>query len=255
MTLQGAGGGIYIADGYKLDKTLFTSQELQAILDGLKSLDSVSGDNRYKQLADKFTVQDYESEENMYDAGGHIVIDLASHYKGTLAPKIALLKAAIEVRRLVEFDYYCRSGESKRVVEPYLIVFQWSNWYLWGYCREREEFRMFKLNRLLNLVVLAVNFVKRNMPPLSKQFEEAFATAVHFAACFDHSVKWRLIEEYGIDSFREAENGELYFEFDFSNSDNLLEWVLGFGDKVKIMEPASIKEEYLQIIAKMRERY
>lgn len=255
VTLQGAGGGIYIADGYKLDKTLFTSEELQAIISGLKSLDSVSGDNRYKQLADKFLVQDYACKDNMYDAGGHIVIDLASHYKGSLAPKIALLKAAIGVSKLVEFDYYSGSGESKREVEPYLIVFQWSNWYLWGYCREREAFRMFKLNRLLNLKVLAAFFAKRNIQSLSKQIDEAFAITVHLVACFDHSVKFRLIEEYGIDSFREVENGELYFEFDFSNKDNLLEWVLGFGDKVKIIEPASIKEEYLRIIAKIREKY
>ena len=42
VTTQGAGGGISIMEGFRLDTTVFTKQELAAILTGLKSLDSVS---------------------------------------------------------------------------------------------------------------------------------------------------------------------------------------------------------------------
>ncbi len=255
VTLQGVGGGICIAEGYKLDKTIFTSKEMQAILTGLKSLDSVSGDNRYRQLVDKLFVGVNLSDESVYDASGHILIDLASHYKGTLAPKIELIRTAIEENKLMEFDYYCYSGESKRVIEPYLIVFQWSNWYVWGFCKEREAFRLFKLNRLLNLRVLKESYTKRKVPSLQKQIDQVFENTIHLVANFDSSVKWRLIEEYGIDSFSELKNGELYFEFDFSNRDNLFGWILGFGDKVKIIEPMEIKEEYLQIIDSIRKIY
>lgn len=50
VTIQGAGGGISIMDGYRLDRTVLTSSEMQAILAGLRSLDSVSGTRRYAQL-------------------------------------------------------------------------------------------------------------------------------------------------------------------------------------------------------------
>ena len=43
VTSQGQNGGISIMDGYRMDKTLLTSSDMQAILAGLKSLDSVSG--------------------------------------------------------------------------------------------------------------------------------------------------------------------------------------------------------------------
>ena len=42
VTTQGANGGISIMDGFSLDTTVFTKQELAAIFTGLKSLDSVS---------------------------------------------------------------------------------------------------------------------------------------------------------------------------------------------------------------------
>lgn len=43
VTTRGADGGISIMDGYKIDSTLLTSSDMQAILAGLRSLDSVSG--------------------------------------------------------------------------------------------------------------------------------------------------------------------------------------------------------------------
>jgi len=52
-TVQGAGGGISIMDGYRMDRTLLTSRDMQMILAGLRSLDSASGSNYYRQLMEK----------------------------------------------------------------------------------------------------------------------------------------------------------------------------------------------------------
>lgn len=170
VTMQGTGGGISIADGYKIDKTLLTTTEMQAILAGLRSLDSVSGSNQYTQLMDKlFQGKREKAQENIYDASGHIVIDLASYYKDSLAPKIQILREAIENHRIVEFDYYCYSGNGHRKIEPYLLIFQWSSWYVWGYCLEREDFRLFKLNRLLQLKILTDTFKGRKVPQFKNE--------------------------------------------------------------------------------------
>ena len=53
FTSQGAGGGISIMDGYRLDRTILTSRDMQMILAGLRSLDSVSGSHYYGQLMEK----------------------------------------------------------------------------------------------------------------------------------------------------------------------------------------------------------
>ena len=52
-TSQGKNGGISIMAGYRIDRALLTSGDMQAILAGLRSLDSVSGTRRYAQLMEK----------------------------------------------------------------------------------------------------------------------------------------------------------------------------------------------------------
>ena len=52
-TSQGTGGGISIMDGYRMDRTILTSKDMQMILAGLRSLDSVSGSSYYGQLMEK----------------------------------------------------------------------------------------------------------------------------------------------------------------------------------------------------------
>ena len=42
VTTQGRGGGISIAEGYKISSSLLTSEELQAIFAGLGGMDSIS---------------------------------------------------------------------------------------------------------------------------------------------------------------------------------------------------------------------
>lgn len=40
-------------DGYRMDRTILTSKDMQMILAGLRSLDSVSGNRYYGQLMEK----------------------------------------------------------------------------------------------------------------------------------------------------------------------------------------------------------
>lgn len=56
VTETGANGGISIIENYKIDRALLTTSDMQAILAGLRSLDSVSGTNRYAQLMEKLSV-------------------------------------------------------------------------------------------------------------------------------------------------------------------------------------------------------
>ena len=48
----------------------------------------------------------------------------------------------------IRIHYYAPNGESTREIEPHFLIFKWSSWYVWGWCRLREDFRMFKLTRM-----------------------------------------------------------------------------------------------------------
>lgn len=251
VTTQGTNGGITIAEGYKIDKTLLTSHELQSILTGLKGLDSVSGTKKYSRLIDKLSVKN----RSVYSSTDHILVNLASYYKGSLAPKIEMIQTAIDESRLISFQYYANSGESKRVLEPYLIVFQWTSWYVWGYCRQKEDMRLFKLNRLWNLTVEDNVFLPRTLPEYDGDIENVFPDHYQVHALFHPSAKWRLIEEYGIDCYTVADDGRLSFRFGFASKENLVSWILSFGNLAELIEPVHIRDEIYSIVKKMYTAY
>ncbi len=55
VTKQGAHGGISIIENYKMDCTLLSANEMQDILAGLRSLESIHGTNHYAQLMEKLS--------------------------------------------------------------------------------------------------------------------------------------------------------------------------------------------------------
>ena len=97
-TMQGSGGCISIMNGYRMDRTLLTSRDMQMILAGLRSLDSVSGSRYYGQLMEKIQADSSE----LISGRDSILIDLSSWYKTSLAPKIATMQDAIENRHILD---------------------------------------------------------------------------------------------------------------------------------------------------------
>lgn len=250
-TMQGKNGGIRIMDGYRMDRTLLTSKEMESILTGLRSLDSVSGTNRYQQLMDKLSA----GNSAVLDEKQHIVVDLSSYYRKSLAPKFELIRRAIDESLRVRFTYYSSKGESLREIEPYLLVFQWSSWYVWGFCLQREDFRLFKLNRILNLSRSEEHFIPKELPPYRVDVEKAFPHEMEVRILFQPSARWRLVEEFGPESFRVLEDGGLLFQFGFSDKENLFSWILGFGDAAELLEPEALREELKKRAVSIAEKY
>ena len=237
-TAQGTGGGISIMDGYRMDRTILTSKDMQMILAGLRSLDSVSGSSYYGQLMEK--IQTGSSE--FISGRDSMLIDLSSWYKGSLAPKIEVIQRAIENRHLIRFEYYAPSGESNRRIEPYYLVFQWSSWYVWGWCLERKDYRLFKLNRMDRVAETDKEFACRKAPTPDLSNEKIFPGGIKVKALFTPDMKWRLVEEFGPHCFTEADDGRLLFTADYTDMEDLVTWLMTFGAKAEVLEPAEARD-------------
>lgn len=250
-TKQGQGGGISIMDGYKLEKTVLTSGEMRDILAGLRSLDSVNGTKRCAQLMEKLSV----GSSDILEGNQSILIDLSSWYKNSLAPKIEIIREGIDCGIELEFLYFSPKGESRRTIEPYFLIFRWSSWYVWGWCKERKDFRLFKLNRMEQVKLNQGHFEKRDilMPDLSN--ERIFPGGISVKALFQPECKWRLIEEFGINCFEMREDGRLLFQADYTEKENLITWLMSFQEKVELIEPEEIRKEMRDIIENMRKNY
>jgi predicted DNA-binding transcriptional regulator YafY len=68
-------------------------------------------------------------------------------------PPAALEQAILEAR-VVTLDYVDGNGAvSERTVEPLAVVGDPPNWYLWGWCRLRDEPRSFRIDRIRGAVM------------------------------------------------------------------------------------------------------
>ena len=251
LTMQGTGGGISIMSGYRMDWTILTSKDMQMILAGLRSLDSVSGSSYYGRLMEKISAGSSE----FITGRDSILIDLSSWYGDKLASKIELIQDAIELKKRIDFDYYSPGGDTKREVEPYYLVFKWSSWYVFGYCLLRNDFRLFKLNRM-DGISHGPAFVQRQeipMPELAN--DKIFPATGRVKAVFDPSLKWQLVEEYGPGSFEELPDGRLLFSHEYADDEGLISWILTCRDKVTVIEPESVREKLYQIACGMVKKY
>ena len=55
--------------------------------------------------------------------------------------------------------------------------------------------------------------------------------------------------------FTEQEDGTLLFAADYTDKENLLTWLLTFGEKVKVLEPVEVKNELISIAKKIIQEY
>lgn len=248
---QGQGGGISIMDGYKMDRTLLSSEDMQAILSGLRSLDSVSGTSRYRQLMEKLSAED----TGMLRADDHIIIDLSRWDKTAVSGKIELIKQALEKRLCISFRYFSPSSEIVRRIEPYHLIFQWSSWYVWGYCTEREDYRMFKLDRITELTLTDIPCGKREVPGYTCDKLQHTKGEVGVKVRFDGAIKWRIVDEFGIDFIKYDENGDIIMDFTWSDIPSLYQYILSYGDNAEIIEPLEYRQEFAALLKKIMGRY
>ena len=243
VTTQGKDGGIQIMEGFQLDTTVFTEEELEAILVGVKSVDSVSRTPQHAGVSGKIG--------GVLPIAEHIVIDLASFYHGSLSEKIDLFKRAIKEKRCVSFHYYYNRGEEDKVIEPALIVYQWSSWYVFGFCPERNDFRMYKLQRLWEPKLSDKTFEPKEIPEEKRQFGQNMTDDIIIPAIYEPGEAYRLVESYGPTCFQVQDDGMLYTKWGFSSYERAVDWFLGFGSRVQVLGPEEFLEIYRAELKKM----
>lgn len=251
VTAPGGDGGISIAEGFTLGKDVLTRSDLESIILGLKSLESVTQGNQIRSL---LTRLDPEPESSIIPAGSDVVIDLASFYRSSLAPKISLLREAIAARQTVQFDYYSKNGHSLREIEPYLIAFKWSAWYVFGFCRLRQDFRLFKLNRITELTLTGEGFEPRSLTAEQADLDAFYQNPEkrqYATLLLSKSLEYIMIDEYGINSYKPVDEQSIVAQWDYINEREMVKTVLRLGSGAKVLAPQSladaVKDEALQI--------
>jgi predicted DNA-binding transcriptional regulator YafY len=157
ISYQGMHGGFGIIEGYKMDKSLLGSYDVASLITVLVSLSSVFED----KLA-QGTIERLQTIGTEHQAPS-LAVDLET--RRTDPDALPHLRTAITERRIVRFDYInVKNERTTREMEPVRLHFKFGNWYIYGYCRTRREYREFRLSRMLNLSLTQEPFQPHHEP-------------------------------------------------------------------------------------------
>lgn len=247
-SVPGVGGGFEIMREYKVDKKVFSTADLSAILMGLSSLSSmIRADELANALAKVKSFIPADSAKDIELKANQIYIDM-SPWMGNRStqPYLETIKEALQESLLLSFEYIAQHGnQTARTVEPYQLVLKGSHWYLQGYCRERNDFRLFRLSRMSKLQMQKEHFVPREHQKPILDFPEALnALQTKIKIRIHKSIMDRVLDFCAYDSFTPDGDEHYIVCFPFIENDYHYDILLGFGDKCECLEPAHIRAEF-----------
>ncbi len=242
---SGVGGGFEIMQAYKIDKKFFSADDLSALLMGLSSLSSiVRSDEVVHALAKVKSVIPAERANEIELKSNQIYIDLR-HWSGTsIQPYLETVKSALQENRLLLFEYVAHHGhKTVRTVAPYQLVLKGHNWYLYGYCHAKNDFRLFRISRMSNLKIQDETFTPQAYRKPIPDFSEILETMqIKIKIRIHESILDRVLDYCTYEDF--SPDGDSYYlvDFPFVENDYHYDMLLGFGNKCECLEPPHVRE-------------
>ncbi len=246
---QGKGGGIAIQDSYVLKKLLLSEQEQKQILMALQGI-RVLEDEQINMLLSKL------SGVFQRQQGNWLEIDFSTWTKsGAGKHNFQLLQSAIWKSRIVSFSFYSGKGEqTKRIIEPHKLVFKTSDWYLYGYCTLRKDFRFFKLTRIRDLKLQDAEFMRETPEHIFERSDEFEMKTVQVTLLFDAGMSHEVYEKFD-EEVSEQEDGSLLVTTILPDNELLYSYVLSCRERVEVLSPPYVRDNVRKRVRKMLEIY
>ena len=245
---QGKGGGISLMENYVLDKSIFSEKEQEQILIALRGIASTEGENADELLSKLSALFQIKWTD-------WIEVDFSDWNKNKADQIFAEVKKAIFDRRIITFSYFGSDGQYlSRSVKPIKLVFKGKDWYLYGFCLMRNDYRFFKLTRIREMEIQAEVY-SREIPStcsIGKQMDIQNSIAVTLK--FDQDMAFRVYDEFA-EGVTEDKQGNLYVRTNLPDSDTLYSYLFSFADSVEIVEPENIREQVKNKLAAMQKKY
>jgi len=246
-SVPGVGGGFEIMQNYKIDRKVFSTADLSAILMGLSSLSGmIRGEELVNALAKVKSFIPAGREKDIELKANQISIDL-SPWMGNrnIGPYLEIIKTALQESRLLSFEYTDRYGnKTARIAEPYQLVLKSSHWYFQGYCHKRNDFRLFKLSRISNLQIQEETFIPRDYQKPQLDFTDIAASMqTEIKIRIHQSVMDRVLDYCSYESFSPDGDEHYIVRFPFIENEYYYNILFSFGDKCECLEPLNIRAE------------
>ncbi len=260
-----AGVGYSIMDGYRLPPVMFTREEATAFLTAEKLMERLTdplSDENYKSAMYKIrSVLRMAEKDFLENIDGHIEVIKSrrtSNAKLDLNPLQIILKGIGE-RNVLSIHYFAARTQQKteRCIEPVGVFYQDNYWHLIGWCRLREDYRDFRLDRISNISLTGERF--RTLHPNLNEYISRSAKEKNLQAVVIRIEK--RVEPYiseqkyynGFISEREV-GGMIEMTFLTEFIEGFVRWLMMYGDMAEIISPEILKQKVAEISAVIYQR-
>lgn len=257
---RGRDGGVCLSDSFKLPKGFMTKDEYEATIEALGFIYAQLPEERFMDAKRKLSAQVKAEVRDLALSGevGSILVDGGTWGdSGAFSEKLRLFEECIKERIVLDIEYHSREGEkTQRRIEPHVLVFKQSVWYLYAFCHKQRDFRLFRVGRVRSAIKTEERFLKRpftrediplNFAAMETDFIDArFAVA---EKAFADAQDW-----LGGENLRQT-NGKWYADVTLPNDDALVRKILGMGAGVQVLAPPSLRTRVANAAAEIAKTY
>lgn len=158
--------------------------------------------------------------------------------------RFELIKSAAIHRRQIRITY-ASSYETitERTVYPIKLSYKSRAWYLKAYCTQKEDYRIFKLTRILDLEILEEGFSPDSFPEPDEnaQKDRPLKEYPKIVLRFQKEAAYRVYDEFDRDLVERQADGDLIVSAQMPEDAWLTGFLLSFGTQVEVLKPARLR--------------
>lgn len=245
VSTYGTDGGYQIMDGFKLTKQIADADDYLNILIALKGFCTAYDDDKIKKTLEKAIYTMQAGEQKLF-------IDFTVAQEGIPGKdQLRVIEKAIADKTLLRIKYSdAEQRRSTRLIEPLALSFQWYTWYLFAYCREKKDYRLFKIQRIVCCETEFGSFsmehgdIEQLMKEKSLIHDKKGYLNIRLLC--KKEVRQQVFEYLSNNVVEEYENGDFIVAMNVPFERMWFSLLLGFGDKVQVLEPEKLKEQLKQ---------
>jgi len=252
------GQGYSIMEGYFLPPIRFTADEGAMLLLGA-DLMARNFDAEYHMAAESAArkiggalPESLRDEVNYLRENIKFIVHNAMDKPGE-AERLPQIRRAIIKHQTVSFRYHARYGESRgeppteREADPYALIHFSGAWAMVGYCYLRKDLRMFRLSRMENLLVTPKNFTRLAQSAMQEfmqgKREPGEGGTIVVKALFDDEVAQWVQESFNFFVVAQDTTASgLLLTLRIRHENEIMQWLLGWGRHVRVLEPQLLRE-------------
>lgn len=260
-----AGIGYSLMDGYRLPPVMFSREEAIAFLTAEKMVDQLTdsaNSANYRSAMYKIRSVLKSTEKDLLEnIDTHIEV-LQGRRKNRINPELDLIQpilSSIGEKKIVALKYFSHYSQQRteRLVEPVGVFYLDGYWHLIAYCRLRNDYRDFRLDRVEGIRRTDETFdqkhplLKEHLQCMYKDMElQEVIIRVHKKA-----VPYLGDQKYYSGYVSEKPIGdEVEMVFLTHSIEGFARWYLMFGDTASIIKPDELAEKVKNIALKTVEK-